>query len=538
MTLIMTHIATLIRRNGARTLVVAAAALILTACADDSPPPAPPSFDLLIVGGSVIDGSGSPARRADIGVVDGRIASMDAPADAQAARRIDATGLTVVPGFIDPHTHASEDLLDDDKNVNANFLTQGVTTVVIGNDGGGIPNLEASLETMRLQGIGTNVAFYAGHNNIREMVMGLENRAATDDELDEMREILELQMEAGALGLSTGLYYTPGSYAPTGEVVELSKVAARYGGVYDSHLRDESSYSIGLLGAIEEVIAIAEQADIPVHIAHLKALGRDVWGQSGDVIALVEAARERGLDVTADQYPYRASGTSFESSLIPAWVRADSDEAMFERFGNPDLADGIREEMAANLWRRGGAESLLVTGLDSEWRGRTLEEIAEDMGEDPLDAAVEVVRGGNPSIASFNMNPDDINAIAIQGWVMTGSDGSDGHPRKYGTYPTVYRDMVLRDGLFPIERFVERSSGLVADSLRICNRGYLKEGRVADIVVIDLETYEPVADFENPTELATGVVHSIVNGAFAIEDRRLTGELPGRVINRQSLDCP
>lgn len=521
-----------------RSLTTLVSLVVLVAACGGAEPPESESYDVLIVGGRVIDGSGAPERIANVGITGQRIVSMNASDDAQASERIDATGLVVAPGFIDPHTHALGDLLDADTNANANFLMQGVTTVVVGNDGGGVPDLDASLDIMMTQGVGTHVAFYAGHNDIRRMVMGLENRPATTEELDRMKAELERQMRAGALGLSTGLYYTPGSFAPTEEVVELSKVAASSGGIYDSHLRDESSYSIGLLGAIDEVIAIAEQADIPVHIAHLKALGRDVWGQSGDVIARVEAARERGLDVTADQYPYRASGTSFSSALIPAWVRADSEEAMFERIGNPDLTDRITEEMAANLWRRGGAESLLVTGYDSEWRGKTLDEIAAEMEVDPLTAAVDVVRQGNPSIASFNMNPDDISAIAIQDWVMTGSDGSDGHPRKYGTYPTAYRDMVVRDRLFSLERFVERSSGLVADTLRLCDRGYLQEGRVADVVVIDLDSYEPVADFQNPRELATGVVHALVNGGFAIRDRQLTGELLGTVIDRRNLDCP
>ena len=321
-------------------------------------------------------------------------------------------------------------------------------------------------------------------------------------------------------------------------VIELAKVAARYGGVYDSHLRDESSYSIGLLGAVEEAITIGEEADLPVHIAHLKALGRDVWGQSGDIIAMVEEARERGVDVTADQYPYRASGTSFSSALIPAWVRADSVEAMFDRIDNPDLGQGIREEMAQNLWRRGGAESLLVTGTDSEYRGKTLDEIAAQLDVDPLEAAIEVVRGGNPSIASFNMNPNDISAIAIQDWVMTGSDGSSGHPRKYASYPTVYRNMVLDEGLFSVERFVQRSSADVADALRLCDRGYLAPGKLADVILLDLETYEPVADFQNPAELATGLRYALINGQFAVADGDMTANLVGVIAHRQSLDCP
>ena len=495
-------------------------------------------YDVLLLGGNVVDGTGAPAKVANIGIVGDRIVSVDAAADAEADTTVDATGLLVAPGFIDPHTHALVDLLDDDANENAAFLMQGVTTVIVGNDGGGIPDLQASLEIMRRQGVGTNVAFFAGHNDIRKMAMGLENRPATAEELEAMKATVETQMEAGALGLSTGLYYTPGSYSPTEEVIELAKVAARYGGVYDSHLRDESSYSIGLLGAVEEAITIGEEAGLPVHIAHLKALGRDAWGQSGDIIAMVEEARERGVDVTADQYPYRASGTSFSSALIPAWVRADSVEAMFDRIDNPDLGQGIREEMAQNLWRRGGAESLLVTGTDSEYRGKTLDEIAAQLDVDPLEAAIEVVRGGNPSIASFNMNPNDISAIAIQDWVMTGSDGSSGHPRKYASYPTVYRNMVLDEGLFSVERFVQRSSADVADALRLCDRGYLAPGKLADVILLDLETYEPVADFQNPAELATGLRYALINGQFAVADGDMTANLVGVIAHRQSLDCP
>ncbi len=494
-------------------------------------------YELLIVNGTVYDGGGGEPRSANIGVADGRIVSVDADANAAADVRIDAAGFAVIPGFIDPHTHALDDLKAVGTNANLNYLTQGVTTVVVGNDGGGVENFAATLQTLREQGIGTHAAFFVGHGEVREAVMGLENRAPTVDELERMQTLVAEQMAAGALGLSTGLYYTPGSYADTDEVVELAAVAATFGGIYDSHMRDESSYSIGLLGAVEEVIEVAERADIPGHIAHLKALGRDVWGQSGDVIALVEAARERGLEITADQYPYRASGTRFRSALIPAWVRADSNEAMFARIANPDLADGIREEMEANLYRRGGADSLLVTGAGSRWQGQTLAEIAESMELDPIAAAVEVVRDGDPSIASFNMNPDDIHAIAIQDWVMTGSDGSAGHPRKFASYPTVYRDMVVDAELFSVARFVRRSSGFVADTLRLCDRGYLREGLQADIVVLDLESYDAVADFQNPAALSTGVVHAIVQGELAIRDRQPTDVLAGEVVDRQQLDC-
>lgn len=518
--------------NSYRTILFLVAAT-LAGC---NAPPTPASYDLLIVNGTVYDGSTGPARATSIGVVGDRIVSMDANDDAPARQIIDATGLIVAPGFIDPHTHADADLFRVPGNANANYLFQGVATVFIGNDGDGIENRDERLETMAGQGIGTNVGWFSGHGNVRRSALGLEDRSPTGEELDAMRAQVEADMRSGALGLSTGLFYRPGSYAETEEVIELAKVAARYEGVYDSHMRDESSYNIGLLGAVREVIVIGEEAELPVHIAHLKALGRDVWGQSGDIIGLVSAARERGVDVTADQYPWRASGTRFNNALIPRWVMADSEEAMYARLTNPDLSDRIREEMEANLWRRGGAESLLVTG-DSEWRGMTLDEIGAALNLDPIDAAIEVVRSGNPSIASFNMNPDDINAIAIQPWVMTGSDGSGGHPRKYASYPKAYRDFVVDSSLMTMERFVHRSSGLVADSFGLCDRGYLAAGRKADIVVLDASSFRPVADFQNPTELATGVVHLFVNGRAAIVAGEIAADLSGEVIDRQNLQC-
>lgn len=507
---------------------------LLAACGQRGPEP----YDVLIVGGLVYDGSLAEPVSANIGVRGDRIVSVAAEADAAAVLVIDAGGRAVMPGFIDPHTHALDDLLDPKKKSNVNYLLQGVTTVFVGNDGAGVPERAESLGTLRAQGIGSNVGFFAGHNELRRRVLGLENRPPAEAELGELRELLAAEMEAGALGLSSGLFYTPGSFADTAELIELARVAARYGGVYDTHLRSESSFAPGVAGALREALTIAEGAGIPGHIAHLKALGSDVWGSSGDLIALIDDARARGLDITADQYPYRASGTRFSSALVPQWARADSRAAMFARFENADLAPRLRAEMTDNLRIRGGPSAMLVTGTDNRWRGLTLAEIAAETGSNALDAALAVIRDGDPSIASFVMDEQDIHAIAIQPWVMTGSDGSEGHPRKFGTYPQAYREFVVEHDLMTQAQFVYRSAGLPADFFGLCDRGYLAPGRKADIAVIDLDGYRPRANFQEPERLASGVQHLLVNGRPVVADGAYTERLPGIVIDRQALDCP
>ncbi len=509
--------------------------VLLAACSETLEERA--DYDVIISGGLVYDGSGGPARPLSIGIRGEIIVSTAVAAGASARQHIDAAGFAVMPGFIDPHTHALNDLLTIPRNVNANYLTQGVTTVFVGNDGAGLEDPEATLGALTNQGIGTNVAFYVGHNRIRRAVMGLANRTPTANELAAMLQLVDEGMERGALGLSTGLYYPPGSYAGTDEVVALARVAARHGGVYDSHIRDESSYSVGLSQAVEEMIAIARAAQIPGHIAHIKALGRDVWGQAEAISARIEAARAAGLAITADQYPYAASGTSLAAALIPAWVRADSSEAMLERLADLEARDAILDAMRANLARRGGAERLLITDAESPWRGLRLTEIAEQLELEPVLAAIEVVRAGDPDVASFNMQRSDMQTFATQPWVMTGSDGSSGHPRKYATYPATYRDMVVRNGWLSTQRFVQRSTGRVADTFGLCDRGYIATGRKADIIVVDLDSYAPRATFDHPERFSAGVVHVLVNGRLALSEGELSADLHGTVIRRQDLEC-
>lgn len=487
------------------------------------------TYDVLIVNGLVYDGSLRPAVRTNIGVRGGKIVSMNAPVNAAAVTVIDANGKLVAPGFIDPHTHALAKLRNPASKTNLNYLLQGVTTVFIGNDGVGVSNRAQTLALLEAQGIGPNVAFFAGHGAVRNAAMGMADRIPDEGELQMMRDLIADEMRAGAIGLSTGLFYAPGSYSETSEVIELAKVAAAFGGVYDSHIRSESSYAGGLIAAIEEAIRIGQEANLPVHISHIKALGQDVWGRSDVIVELINAARESGAAVSANQYPWRASGTRFSNALIPRWVMADSTAKMSERLRDPELQTQILEEMQTNLELRGGAAAMLVTNATSKFVGMNLAEISVLLETNVLDAAIRVVLDGDPSIASFVMNQDDIDTLALQPWVMTGSDGSRGHPRLYGTYPKVWKDFVVDRELLSVQQFVHRSSGLVADTFGLCDRGYLSLGLAADIVIIDPARYATKASYDHPTELSTGVDQLLINGVVVLDDTR-TARLSGQIL--------
>lgn len=500
--------------------------LLLAGCG-----PEPPHFDIIIDGGSIHDGTGRPTAATRIGIVGDRIAAMDPAASATASRYVDASGLIVMPGFIDPHTHALPDQAPADAVANENYLRQGVTTLFVGSDGRGLDDPALTFAALDTAGTGPNIAFLAGHGQIREAVLGRENRAPTSGELEAMRALLDAQMKVGAFGLSTGLFYVPGSYSDTAEVIELARVAASHGGVYDTHMRDESSYTVGLLAAVDETIDIARATGIPVHISHIKALGKDVWGLSSEIVERVEAARGEGLDVTANQYPWRASGTRFSNALIPRHAMAEGVELDLD-----NIDPALRQEMLDNLDRRGGPNAMLVTDADSPFRGLRLDEIAEALGTDPLDAGLRLALDDNPSIASFVMDPIDIDTFAYQSWVMTGSDGSRGHPRLYGSYPKAWQDLVV-DGSMTADAFARRSAGLVAETFRLCDRGRLDVGYAADIVVFDASAFEPRATYENPTTLAEGVVTLIINGELVIDEGGPLGSLAGRGLLKTRPEC-
>jgi N-acyl-D-aspartate/D-glutamate deacylase len=523
---------------GYRAAILASILSLLLACQmGTGPAQTAIQVDILIANGTVFSGiAGDALQPVDVGVKGQKIVYVgNADKDnVDAATKIDATGLIVTPGFIDPHTHSLNDLLSENNNSNLNYVMQGVTTVLNGNDGEGPSILDDTIRRLEANGIGTNTALFVGHGSLRDDVMSGENRTPTEQELAQMLGLVADAMQSGALGLSTGLYYAPGNFAKTDEVIALARVASEYGGVYDTHMRDESTYNIGLLAAIEETLQIGREANIPVHISHIKALGVDVWGQSAAAIELIETARRSGQAVTADQYPWRASGTHLRNTVLPRKILSGSGDQYLDRLRDPKTLARIRSAMEENLRRRGGADSLLiVVANDQEIMGLTLAEVAETRGQHPIDCAIEVMLDGSTRVASFNMHPDDIEAFMQRDWVMTSSDGTDGHPRKYASFPKKYRDYVVDKAVISIEEFLYRSSGLTAETFGLKNRGRIDEAYAADIIIFDPDKFAPIATFETWNELSVGIMYSIINGQLVVSDRRFTGKLPGQVLKRQ-----
>jgi N-acyl-D-aspartate/D-glutamate deacylase len=495
----------------------------------------PENLDLLIIGGELLDGTGSPARKLDVGIKVDRIVFLgnSRTSHFKAARTLDASSLIVAPGFIDPHTHTADDLSTPPRNSNEPYLMQGVTTVITGNDGSSPLPIADALHKWEQQGIGTNAALLIGMCSVRRKVMGMSDAAPTDEQLMNMKKLVAQGMDDGAFGMSAGLFYAPCSFAKTEEVIELANVAAGKGGYYDTHMRDESDYSIGLLGSIRETIRIGQEAGLPAHISHIKALGTDVWGQSTEAIKIIEEARVKGIKVTADQYPYNASGTSLVPALVPRWAEAGGREQMLKRFDDPQVRPRLLQEMESNLKRRGGAKSLLITAAaDSRAVGKNLQQIADERHESPLDAALEIIRAGSNDVASFNMSEQDIENFMKQPWVMTGSDGSPGHPRKYGTFPRKIREYALKRKVISLPFAVRSSSGLTAESLGIKERGFLRIGYFADVVVFDPKTISELSTYEHPEVLARGMKYVIVNGKLAVDGGKYTGALAGKALRK------
>ena len=498
-------------------------------------------FDVLIKGGTVVDGTGSPGFRADVGVVGDRIAAVSREGiDASEARTvIDASGRVVTPGFIDNHAHIQTTI--HEYPLAENFLRQGITTIMASLHSGDQPYpVDRYAESLV---VAPNVGFFAGHSWARKEVMGLENRAPTADELERMKALVASSMEQGALGLSTGLLYVPANFAETEEVIELAKVASAYGGIYVTHMRNEAS---GLLESVAEVIRIADEARIPAQINHHKATGAGQWGWSERTLAMIDSANAAGLRITHDLYPYTASSTG-SSILFPQWALAGGADAFARRIAEPETRALIEEEMRRifQVDRVGHDISRIqfrILPSDRSYDGKSLADYAADRGlpndlETGIDLAIELQLAGGFSAIYHSMDEGDVVRILQHPLAMIDTDGDPvgygvgfPHPRSYGAFPRILARYVREMKVLSLEEAVRKMTSLPARWLGQADRGVLAEGMLADVAVFDPETVQDKATYTDPHQFSVGIDDLLVNGVAVIRGGALTGEKPGRWI--------
>lgn len=499
------------------------------------------ALDLLLTGGRVLDGAGNPWFVADVGIRGDRIAFVGNAAveGVTAELTLDVGGRLVAPGFIDMHSHARFD--DDRTRAALNLLAQGITTGVAGVDGDG-EAIARTLGAWEKGGMGINMAMLVGHNAARRSVMGLAARAPTPGELEQMRLFVRTGLEEGALGLSTGLFYVPGSFSRLEEVVELARVAGEYGVYYDSHVRDEgvAHSAYGWLNSIRELVEIGERARLPVHVAHIHPLGPDNFGLAQEAVSLIEQARARGVEVTADNHPYLASSTTL-LAVVPPWAQAGGVEALRRRLADPELSERLQVEVEELIRRRGGPASLVLTssggGLDLE--GKSLADLAAKWSCRPYEAVSRILSRTLPEVVSHNQVLEDVETLTRQDWMMTCTDGDNPvfgegrpHPRSYGAFPQKLRVFVRERGTISLPFAVRGMTSLAARRLGLRQRGLVQEGYYADLVVFDPDRFTDRATYLEPHRHAEGVAHLVVNGKLAIRDGQPTGALAGVALRR------
>lgn len=543
-----------------------AAFAFASVAADDSR-----EYDLIITGGKILDGSGSPWFPGAVAVKDGRIVDVGALPGARARRVIDAAGMVVAPGFIDLHSHSDYTLLVD--GAAQSKIRQGVTTEILGESESAGPvfgpaaadfdkglsryglkrdwtTLGEYFARLEREGISVNVASYVGAGQVRNSVMGNVNRAPKPEELARMKQLIEQSMREGALGLSSGLLYAPNSYATTAEMIELARVAAAHGGIYASHIRSEEAES---LEAIREAMEISEKAGLPVHIFHFKKFGHANWGKMGEQIEFIQSARDRGVAITADQYPYTAAMTGLEICLPPKYLEGSLEDRV-RLLKDPKERAEIRRLIGMGVagWRDnhvahvGGWNGVLVASLqrreNKQYEGKRMDEVARLMGKDPVDALCDLLisEGGAAEAVYFGMHEDDVRLAMQQPWVGIGSDGSavspemafvgKPHPRFYGSFARVLGRYVREEKVLTLADAVRKMTSFPAQITGLIDRGLLRPGLAADIVVFDPATVADRAVFEDPHQYSTGFACIIVNGTVVFEKGEHTGAKPGRVL--------
>ncbi len=499
------------------------------------------NYDILITGGQIVDGSGNPWYEADVAIIGEQIVAIGDLSTANATTRIDASGLIVAPGFIDPHTHALRGIFDVPNAESA--LLQGVTTLTEGNDGSSpYPIAEHYAEIAEL-GISPNWSVFVGQGTIRSRVIGEEDREPSAAEMEQMKAMVRQAMEEGALGISTGLFYVPGSFTSTEEVIELSREAAAYDGIYISHMREEAYQ---LLDSVRETIRIGEEAGIPVQMTHHKVIGVENFGASVESLRLVDEARSRGIDITIDQYPYTASQTGI-TALIPQWAQEGGTEQMLARIDSQETRGTIKNEVVEKiLYDRGGGHPRNVFISRNSWApemaGKNLAELTAEAGmevtpENAAEIVFDIVRGGGATAVYHAIGPEDVDRIMQHPATAIGSDGPIGifgegapHPRQYGTFARVLGHYVRERGILTLEQAVRKMSSQTAVRLGIHDRGLIAPGYFADIAIFDADTIIDRATFEDPHQYAEGMHHVLVNGQVVVRDGVHTGNRPGKIL--------
>ena len=504
-------------------------------------------FDIVIRNGTIVDGSGDEAYKKDIGIINDQIIKIGDLSNHSSRITIDATNLIVSPGFIDSHTHAIRGIFDVPTAESS--LLQGITTLTDGNDGTSPYPIDEHYQKIEHTKISPNWAVFVGQGTIRQKVMGLENRDPTDSELSKMEMLIKEAMEDGALGISTGLFYVPGSFSSTSEVISLSKIASSYGGIYISHMREEA---VDILKSVNETINIGIEAKIPVQITHHKIIGKDNWGLSYETLKLVDNAIAEGVKVSIDQYPYTASQTSIRA-LIPQWAQAGGRNNLLARIDDPKtrqlIIDGIIERI---LFDRGGGHPKNIFISKSSWNtsmeGKNLAElcIERNLEPSPYNAAIvvfEIIKGGGATAVYHAINSDDVDRIMQHPMTSIASDGpitlfnvGSPHPRTYGTYARVLGRYVRDRNILSLEEAIRKMTSLPAQILSINKRGLLREGYYADITIFDPETIIDKATFEDPHQYAVGINTVLVNGVIVVKNGLHNGNRPGRVLRGPGYD--
>lgn len=498
-------------------------------------------YDAVIRGARVVDGTGAPWFRADVAITGERIAAVGRLDPAQAKRVVEARGLVLAPGFIDIHSHALAGLR---RHPDAeNLIRQGVTTVLEGQDGSSPLPLKPVLEEMDRLRPAVNIGFFAGHGTIRRQVLGTEMRAPSAEELERMKSLVREAMRDGAFGLSTGLFYVPGNYSRTEEVIELARAAAELGGMHISHMRDEAA---GVLASVAETIRIGEEGGLPTQVTHHKIIGKANWGRSRETLKLVEEARRRGVDATLDAYPYTASSTG-TAALFPQWSLAGGAPALRERLAAPESRAKIRAEIVKRILEdRGGGDPANVVlascGFDRSLAGKSLADLARGRGLEPTaenaaDIAIEIQNRGGCSAVYHAISEEDVERVLAYRWTMIASDGGvvapgEGapHPRNYGAFARVLGRYARERGLLRLEEAVWKMTGLPAQRLGLWERGLIRPGLQADLVLFDPERVRDRATFESPHQYAEGVEAVWVNGVETMAGGRLAGRRGGRAL--------